>query len=281
LRIDRELHIDALQPRRGADHASRRLHVLAADRSDHVAGRQAALRHLLRIEPDAHRVVARAKQLHVADAFDARQPVLDVEHRVVAQIRHVVAAALRQEVYDHGQVGRTLDRDDAQAPYFLGQARLGLRDAVLHHLLRLVGVGAELEGDGERHQAVGGRLAAHVEHVLDAVDRFLDRRRHRLGDDLRVGARVLRAHHHRGRHDVWIFRDRQAAHGDHAAEKDQQREHAGEDRPVDEELREIHGVLSSGRITSAAAWLVRRRSSGPSAPPAARPARRGGSAAGR
>ena len=114
---------------------------------------------------------------------------LTLQHRVVAQVGHVVAAVRRQQVHDHRQVGRALDRGDAEPAHFLGQARLGLRDAVLHQLLRLVGVGAELEGDGQRHQAVGGRLAAHVEHVLDAVDLLLERRRHRLGDHLRVGAR--------------------------------------------------------------------------------------------
>jgi hypothetical protein len=36
-----------------------------------------------------------------------------------------------------------LDRGDAQAAHFLGQARLGLGHAVLHQLLGLVGVGAQ------------------------------------------------------------------------------------------------------------------------------------------
>src|SRR5207302_11191789 len=58
--------------------------------------------------------------------------------------------------------------------------RSGLRDAVLHLLLRLVGVGAEPEGHRERHQPVGGSLAAHVEHAFHAVDRLLERRGHRL-----------------------------------------------------------------------------------------------------
>ena len=31
-----------------------------------------------------------------------------------------------------------------------------------------------LEGDGERHVPVVGRLRGHVEHVLDAVDLLLD-----------------------------------------------------------------------------------------------------------
>ena len=120
---------------------------------------------------------------------DARQPVLDVEQRVVAQVGHVVAVVGRQQVHHHREVGRALDGGHAQAPHFLGQARLGLRHAVLHQLLRLVGVGAELEGDVQRHQAVGGGLAAHVEHAFHAVDRFLQRRGHGFGDHLGIGAR--------------------------------------------------------------------------------------------
>ena len=68
------------------------------------------------------------------------------------------------------------------------QARQRLRDAVLHLHLRVVQVGAEREGDGQRQRAVGGRLREHVEHALDAVHLLLERRRDGLGDDLRVGA---------------------------------------------------------------------------------------------
>jgi hypothetical protein len=236
LGVDGQLHVHARQARRCADHAGRRLDVLAADRSHHVAGREAALRDLLRVEPDAHRVVAAAEDLHLADALDARQPVLDVEHCVVAQVGHVVAVVGRHQVHHHREVGRALDRGHAEPSHFLGQPRLGLRDAVLHQLLRLVGVGAELEGDGQRHHAVGGRLAAHVEHALDAVDLLLDRRRHRLGDHLGIGARVLGAHHHRGRCDLGVFGDRQPAQRDQAGDQHQERQHPREDRPVDEEL---------------------------------------------
>ena len=75
-------------------------------------------------------------------------------------------------------------------PDLLGQPRLGDRHAVLHEHLRLVEVGAELEGDGERQPAVVGGLAAHVEHVLDAVDLLLDRRGDGVGDRLRRRPRI-------------------------------------------------------------------------------------------
>jgi hypothetical protein len=184
---------------------------------------------LARIEPDAHRVVARAEDQDLPHAIDARQAILHVEERVVAQVRHVVALVRRDEVHDHREVRRALHRREAQAPHFLGQPRLGLRDAVLHLLLRLVGIGAELERDREREAPVGRRLAAHVEHVLDAVDRLLERHRHRLGDHLRVRAGVIGTHDDRRRHHLRILRDRQQPHRNGARDEDEERQDAGED----------------------------------------------------
>ena len=166
------------------------------------------------IEPDAHAVLAQAEEVDVADAVDARERVADLDERVVADVELVVALVGREQVHDHQEVGRRLDRRDADAPHVLGQARLGDRDAVLHQHLRLVEVGAELEGDGQRHLAVGRALRRHVEHVLDAVDLLLDRRRDRVGDDLGRRAGIRRAHDDRRRHDVGILRDRQRAVGD-------------------------------------------------------------------
>jgi secreted trypsin-like serine protease len=62
----------------------------------------------------AHRIVAGAEELDLSDAVDPGEPVLDVEHRVVAQIGHVVAAVRRGEMHHHRQVGRALDRGDAE-----------------------------------------------------------------------------------------------------------------------------------------------------------------------
>jgi hypothetical protein len=213
----------------------RRLDVLLADGPHHVAGRQSVLGHLLRVQPDAHRIVARAEQPDLPDPLDAGQAVLDVEQRIVAQVRHVVAVVGRKQVHDHGEVGRALDRGDAEGAHLLGQPRLGLRDPVLHQLLGLVGVGAQPEGDGQRHGAVGGRLAAHVEHVLDPVDRLLDGGGDGLGDHLGIGARILGADHDGGRHHLRIFRDRQGAQRQQAGDEDERRQHAREDGAVDEE----------------------------------------------
>ena len=214
LGVDGQLHVHTGQTGRCPNHAGGGLDVLAADGGHHVAGRQAALGDLLRVKPDPHGVFTTAKNLHLAHTLDTRQPVFHVQHRVVAQVVHVVAVVGRHQVHHHRQVGCTLHGGDAQAAHFLGQARLGLRDAVLHQLLCLVGVGAELEGHGQGHHTVGGGLAAHVEHAFHAVDGFFQRRCHGLSDHLGVGARVLCAHHHGGRRDFRVFGDGQTAQCD-------------------------------------------------------------------
>ena len=55
-----------------------------------------------------------------------------------------------------------------------------------------------------------GGVGGHVEHVLDAVDLLLERRRDGFGDRLRVSARIGGAHDDGRRRDLGILRDRQA-----------------------------------------------------------------------
>ena len=87
-----------------ADGAGGNLHVLLADGADDVAGGQVAGGEFVRVEPDAHRIVARAENPHVARAGNAGQDVLDLQGGVVAQINLVVAAVGREQVDDHGEV---------------------------------------------------------------------------------------------------------------------------------------------------------------------------------
>ncbi len=144
-------------------------------------------------------------------------------------------------MHQHGEVGRRFGRGHAQIARDVRQARQRLVHAVLHELLRKVRIGAELEGDGQRQRAVRRRLRRHVEHALDAADLLLERRRHRVRDGVGIGAGEHRGHDDRGRHDLGIFRDRQLCERDQAGQEDDDRDHAGEDRPVDEEFGQVHG----------------------------------------
>ncbi|MNK32788.1 hypothetical protein D3C87_512560 [compost metagenome] len=235
---------------RCADHAGGHLHVLFADGGDDFGRGHAALRDLLRVQPDAHGVVARTPHRDFAHARDAGQAILDVQDRVVAQVGDVVAIIGRDQVDNQRQRGRTLGRGHAQALHVWRQARQRLRHAVLHELLRLVRVDAQLEVHGQRQVAVAVGLRLHVQHVFDAVDGFLQRRGDGFGDDLGVGARILRAHHHRWRHHFRVFGDGELEHGQQARQQHQDGKHAGEDGPVDEEFRDIHGRSRSTRRLS-------------------------------
>ena len=208
-----------------------------------VVGRQ-----LLRVEPEPHAVVALAEVGDVADARQTRQLVADLDGGVVAQVEVVAAVVRREQVDDHQHVGRLLLDGDAAALDQVGQDRLGQRHAVLHQHLGDVQVGAGLERDGQRVVAVVGALRGHVHHALDAVDLLLDGGGHGVGDDLGVGAGVGRRHLDGRRRDLRVLRDRQREQGDAAAQRDDDGQHRGEDRPVDEEAREHGDRLTCRRV---------------------------------
>ena len=235
-----ERHVGAFGHRRLADAPRRDLHVLLLDGLDHLADRHAAHGQLVGIEPDPHAVVARAEEGHVADALQTRQVVLDVHQREIAQVKLVVTRVGRDQVDAQQNRRRFLLRGHALPLDLLRQ--LGFRDgnAVLHQHLRHVEVRAHLEGDVQVHLAVVGAFRRHVEHPLDAVDFQFDRRGHGLGHGLGVGAGIDGGHLDHGRRDLRVLGDRQLEEGDPAENHDDDGEHRGEDRPIDEEIRE-HG----------------------------------------
>ena len=223
-----------------ADLAGGRLDVLAADRVGHVDGGHVARRQLLRVEPDADAVVALAHDADVGDAVHAQQLVLDVDEGEVAQVDVVVAAVGREEVDDHQDVGRLLADGDALVLDRRRQQRHGQGHAVLHHDQGRVQIDADVEGDRQRVGAVVAHLRRHVEHARHAVDLLLDRRRHGVGHHLGAGPGIADRHRHAGRRDPRILRDRQVTQRDAAGQRDDDGQHRGEDRPIDEELRD-HG----------------------------------------
>ena len=203
--------------------------------------RHLELRQAIRQEPDPHRVVLGAEDLHVGRA---RQPLQLVEHvqRDVVRDEQIVVAAVGRVERDHLQERRAaaLDRH-ALPPHFLGQPRLDLLHAVVDVDRGVVDVGADLERDLDLHDAVGRRRRAHVDHVRHAVDRVLDRRGDGLLERLGRRARIDRLHGHDRRRDLRVLRDGQRAHRRQAREHQEHGDHGREDRPVDEEARE-HGL---------------------------------------
>jgi hypothetical protein len=175
LRVDQELERVVGRRRRRAQHTGCHLNVLLAYRLHHVGRRQTPRREPVRIEPDAHAVLAAAEHLNIADAGDAPKLVAHLQMRVVRQIEHVVALIRRHEMDHHQEVWIGLLGRDADALDFDRQPRQRLRDAVLHLHLRVVRIGAERKRDGERQRAIGRRLREHVQHPFDAVDLLLER----------------------------------------------------------------------------------------------------------
>ncbi len=89
----RVLHLLPLGNGRQAEAAGGRDDVLLADDAGDVGCGDAEPRHALRVEPDAHAVVARAEDANLPDAGHPAQRVVQVEQRVVAQEYGVVACA--------------------------------------------------------------------------------------------------------------------------------------------------------------------------------------------
>ena len=83
LRVDRNQEIAAALDRFGAELAGRDLDVLLLDGAHHVTRGYAARSDLVRIEPNAHRIVAAAEQPYLADAGNARELVLHPDIDVV------------------------------------------------------------------------------------------------------------------------------------------------------------------------------------------------------
>jgi hypothetical protein len=216
--------------------------VLRLDRARHVAGDQLDRGELVGVEPDPHRVL-RAEHVAVADAGNATERVLQVRDEIVRDVLvgHLVGLVIDADDEQVVRVG--LADDEALLLDLLRQAADRLLDLVLDLDLRDVGIGALGEGHGDRHRPARARRGAEIEQAVDPGQRLLDDLRDAVLDRLRVGTREGRAHRDLRRGDVRVLRDRQTEDRAHAAEHDDDRDHPGEDRAIDEDSGE-HGLLA-------------------------------------
>ncbi len=244
LQFDGVLEVDAGRRRRHADLTGGHFLALLLQRRHDVLRVQAARFELLRIEPDAHRILAGAEHVDVADPGQSRQFVLEIDGGVIGEIEAVVAAVRRRQGDEQQDRGRALLHRDALRLHGLRQLRQRARHAVLHQDLRRIEIGADLEGDRERVAAVAGAGRLHVDHVLDAVDLLLDRQRHGVHQRARAGAGIARRHLHGRRHDVGILRDRQAIERDGADQNHQDGENVRQNRTLDEKFRDHRRIIT-------------------------------------
>ena len=235
LRLHVELELGRIAGRSCADAAHRRLHILLLDRRDDVRGREIQADQPVHVEPDAHRVIQPSEQLRIADARRARQAVQHVDGDVVADEQRVLLAALAVELQELQDRGGTLAHGKAVALH-LGR-QLGQR--LLHAIVDVdrvdVGIGSQLEADGQRVAAVVAAVGLHVDHLVDADDlrfqRLRDRRLHHRGGC----ARVAGGDRHLRRHDVGKLRDRDAQQRQDARKRHQDGEDDRQPRAIDED----------------------------------------------
>src|SRR5262249_43271876 len=79
----------------------------------YILRHQGAGAHLLRVEPDAHGILAGAEHVYIADAGEARNLVLEPDGRIVREIEAVIARVRRGQGDDLQDGGRVLLHDDA------------------------------------------------------------------------------------------------------------------------------------------------------------------------
>ena len=238
LDVDGVLELLVLGCGRHADLPGRDLLALLADGADNVVRSQAIGIELLRVHPDPHRVFAGTHHRDVADPRQPRQLVHQIDRRVIPHVERVARSVRRiegHEFEDRGGFGA--DRHPLRL-HRLRQLGERVGDAVLHQNLVHVRVGADLERHRQRVGAVIGAGRLHVEHALDAVDLQLDRQCHGVDDGLRAGARVAGRHLYRRRRHVRVLSDRQSENADRADQNQHDRQHIGEDRVLDEKLRD-------------------------------------------
>src|SRR4029077_11093420 len=149
-------------------------------------------------------------------------------------------------MHDHWDVGRLFFRRYTDALHIGRENRDRDGDAVLDQHLRGIEIGTELKGNAERHVAVARALRRHVEHVLNAIDLLLDRRRNRFRYHLRVRAGIGGGHLDRWWRNLGILGNWQRRKRDHADERDDDAYDAGKDRPIDKEMRKIHSNSEFG-----------------------------------
>ena len=130
--------------------------VLIGDGGRHILGCNAEARHLLGVEPNAHREGALSEHLQHADAGNAIYDVEDVNRDVVADEERVVTAVRRIEIGGDRDIARLLRDSDAGPDHFVGQLGRSDLDIVLHVDGCDIEIVARLEGHCDRRRAVVG-----------------------------------------------------------------------------------------------------------------------------
>ena len=190
---------------------------------------------------------------HIADSWQAGQPVAELKRRIVSQKQRIVRRVCRSQRDDLENGGGFFLRHHSLLLHRLRQLGHRRRDAVLDEHLGEVQIGADVEGDIQRVTAIRGAGGLHVEHFFNAVDLLFDGQRHRLDERSGAGARIVRGDLDGGRGDGRILLDRQRANRHTAQQQDENGDDIGEHRPLDEKFGEHGRPSQMGQWAGAAA----------------------------
>ena len=105
----------AVRNRWRPDDSGSNLHILLLKRLHDVLRREIARCGLIRVDPNAHRIFARAEDIDIAYAVEARELVANLEQRVIAGKERIERTVRRDQMHDHRDVGRLLFRCHADA----------------------------------------------------------------------------------------------------------------------------------------------------------------------
>ena len=175
--------------------------------------------------------------LGLGDAVEGLDLRLNDADQIVGDLRQFHVAAVERHVHQRG-----------------GVAGGGVDDRVLRRLRQHVELARDL-GLNLRDRRVGVVVQAHVglDHrhalaagggqIVDAVrlcDRLLQRRGDEALDQFAAGARIGRGDGDHGVLGLGVLAHLHLAEGAQTEHEDQQADDAGEDRPVDEDVGELH-----------------------------------------
>ncbi|MPM80064.1 hypothetical protein SDC9_127109 [bioreactor metagenome] len=181
-----------------AQRATRNLLVLCGNGLVHRSNRQTVTLQLGRVHPHAHGAAC-SEQLRLAHAFQTLHFGQHVAVHIIGNVVTRGGTVRRLERQNHQEVAHRLVDAHTQCLHDGWQTRQRTRQAVLHVHLGQIGVGARLEGHGERALSASGRLGLHVHEAFGAVDFPLDKLQHRVGHGLGRGTRIGGRHRDGGR----------------------------------------------------------------------------------
>ena len=234
---------------RRADLSGRHLHVLLAQRADDFAGRDAAARQPVRIQPQPHRVLALAEDLDAADAGHALQIVAHEAVEVVADEERIVLIVLGVHARRRGR-SSVPTSSPRRRPGSLRSAA-GPTPATTRFWTSTAAT--SMSRSTSKVTVTDDDPVLPLDDVMYCMPSTPLRAcsigvRHRRFDDFGARALIERVDGHRRRRQLRKLRDRQRRNRHGAGQDDDQRADARQNRAADECVydHEAHQDQSSG-----------------------------------